>query len=164
MVQGVWLLFTVAGQTGPAFICRNSHIHTVGVVFHNLEICHTQKKNLSLKLPYASFYTQKILFLYFLSVYYLCIFDTYIHQCTVLCVTVKKNSALFCLPGCLCVVAHRLKHYFRFCCSLQCGDWHSVSVAYRPFVQVSHWAEWQDPWNNSDRPDPHCQRTGLSVS
>lgn len=76
----------------------------------------------------------------------------------------KKNSALFCLPACLCLVAHRLKHYFRFCCSLQCGDWHSVSVAYQPLVQVSHWAEWQDPWNNSDHFDPHCQHIGLSVS
>lgn len=40
----------------------------------------------------------------------------------------------------------------------------STSVAHLPLVQVSHRAEWQDPWNNSDRLDPHCQHTGLSVS
>lgn len=42
---------------------------------------------------------------------------------------------------------------------------HSVSMAYQPLVQVSHWAvEWQDLWNNSDRFDPHFQHNGLSVS
>lgn len=76
----------------------------------------------------------------------------------------KKNSALFCPSACLCLVTHRLKHYLRFCCGLQCGDWHSVTVAYRPLVQVSHWAEWQVLWNNSDCLDLHCQHIHLSVS
>lgn len=96
MVQGVWLLFTVAGQTALAFICRNSHIHTVGVVFHNLEICHTLKKKKSFfKTTLCSFsYTENPLLV--LSKCILLMYIWYIHSsmyCTV-CNSEEKQCPL----------------------------------------------------------------------